>query len=204
MLAAGSMVTVVRHCMRSMAAGGSSWQARAARIVASLISGANRSSVSPGFSSFAVALEAVEAGVVPVLLACLARSGHPDDEQVQYEAARALIELVGALGFGGPVGASRQLPEPLQRELRPAVAALVELLRAGSGQFNPPLTGCRSGADCAERHRLDRQAPGRRGLRCGRSAAGHTVVPQARGGGGGGAGCAEVAAEADIPRRRCA
>jgi hypothetical protein len=72
---------------------------------------------------------AVEAGVVPVLLGCLACSGHLDDERVQSRAAEALVELAAALGRSSP-GSSRQLPEPLHSALQPAVAALAGLLRS--------------------------------------------------------------------------
>jgi hypothetical protein len=77
--------------------------------------------------SLARALEAVEAGVVPVLLRCLAGSGQPIDDAVKSHAATALGAL--SLSLCSP-GGPRQLPEPLRGALRPAVAALAGLLRS--------------------------------------------------------------------------
>jgi hypothetical protein len=126
-LAAQGMDVVVRFFACSMAAGGSSWQARASKgpTVMLLTSGS--------LCSHATAAEAVEAGAVPLLLGCLARSGHPDDELVQGDAARALGALAGALCPGSSPGGRRQLPETLRGTLRPAVAALAGLL--GSAQL---------------------------------------------------------------------
>jgi hypothetical protein len=72
---------------------------------------------------------AVEAGAVPVLLGCLASSGHSDDEFVQSGAAKGLAVLAAALSHGSPV-CSRQLPEPQLVVLRPVMAALAGLLRS--------------------------------------------------------------------------
>jgi hypothetical protein len=127
-LAAGGVTPVVQHFVRSMAAGGgSSWQGVAAHLIMLLLLSSGK--VDEARSSLCSWATAVEAGVVPVLLGCLARSRHPDVERVQSSGAKALGELAKALWRSNP-GGRRQLPEPMRGALRPAVAALAGLLRS--------------------------------------------------------------------------
>jgi hypothetical protein len=117
-----------------MAAGGCSWQAVAALLIQNLLV-ISSGEVVPASSSLckpASAAEAVEAGMVPVLLACLAfSSAMPNDELVQQVAAAAALGMLAAALYpSSPVGCSRQLPEPMRGALRPAVAALAGLLRS--------------------------------------------------------------------------
>jgi hypothetical protein len=128
--AGGRMTTVVQFHVRSMAACGDShrWKWSATSLIASMLLRDRGPSTAGTLCSPATAEEAVEAGVVPVLLSCLASSGHPN-EMVQCEVARALGVLARALaGPCSPGGLRRQLPEPMRGALRPAVAALAGLL----------------------------------------------------------------------------
>jgi hypothetical protein len=132
LLAAGGMAPIVQHLVRWMAAEVSGWPKAAAQFVAFLVVSSGEGGVSDSsLCSPAMAVEAVEAGVVPVLLGCLAlSSSDPDYEMVQEEAVSALGALVAALFLSDPSG-RRQLPEPLMMSaLRPAAPALVGLLRS--------------------------------------------------------------------------
>jgi hypothetical protein len=108
--------------------GGSIWQVAAAHLLARLL----MDSASGRPCSLAMAAEAVQAGVVPVLLGCLAfTSGQPGDAAVQCEAAGVLEMLTAALvGLGSPASRRRQLSEPMRRALQPTLAALAGLLRS--------------------------------------------------------------------------
>jgi hypothetical protein len=124
------MTTIVQYFVRAMArAGGASgWQVAAVRAIHNLLMSRQGPSDCTVCSP-AVAVEAVEAGVVPVLLGYLVSSGHLHDEFVQSGAAMALGGLSLSLGLGSPAS-SRQLPERMRGALQPALAALVGLLRS--------------------------------------------------------------------------
>jgi hypothetical protein len=81
----------------------------------------------------------VEAGVVPVLVGCLASSGYPDDcdIEVHSKAAMGLGLLAATLSLSSPDGFC-QLSEQQLSALRPAVPALVADLRAARSSQESP------------------------------------------------------------------
>jgi hypothetical protein len=133
LLDGGGIALVVQYFVRSsMAAWRSNGLGAAAvgLIVSMLQSGPGEVGEFSGSTCSPVrAVEAVEAGAVQALLRCLVGSGRPEDEAVQGMATRTLNAMAAALCLASP-GGLRQLPEPMQGALRPAVAALAGLLRS--------------------------------------------------------------------------
>jgi hypothetical protein len=183
-MAAGGFTPVVQFYVRGMARGGGGsrgWEACAVAVVPHLLVDSDGGLFIP-----ARAVAAVEAGVVPVLLGCLACR---DDVVVQCKAAMALGLLAGAQCHRNN---SRQLPEPLRGALRPALAALAGLLRSTE---LPAIA-------VEVLYALANIAMADKALAAEVVAAGHAVVPQAGGAGGCGAGRESAAGQPGFPGRR--
>jgi hypothetical protein len=134
-LAAGGMARIVQCFVRSMAAGGGSrWQPTAAHLILNLLMLSSGEMVpvptSSSFCSWAKAMEAVEAGVVPVVLGCLARSRHTDDEFVQSGRPGCWLRWRGRCGAAAPAATGSCRRRCGRGALQPALAALAGLLRS--------------------------------------------------------------------------